>query len=235
MKFLSLALCLVLSACGGSGNNAPANTTSPPLDKTSETASYQVTFTGQWDSSFGTVPSGAHFTQLAGSAVLSSSSLWINGQAASPGIEALAEDGTTGTFIGEINAEATANTALKSVTSSSSNIGATGTTSFTIETSRTFPLFTFATMIAPSPDWFVGQSQFNFHNASGEWKTDETVQLRTYDSGTEEGITFSRSNPATAPHGVIHRLNETITGGIVFSDGLVDGKAIASVRFQRIK
>lgn len=238
LKIINLSLLSLFLAACSSSSSSPAPTpptTADSLDKTSEAATYQVTFTGQWTSDFGTVPAGAHFTQLAGSAVRASSSLWSNGQAASAGMEALAEDGTTATFISEIDAEITTNQALKSVTSNSSNTGATGTTSFTVDVNRTYPLFIFATMIAPSPDWFVGQSQFNLLNASGEWKDDETVPLRTYDAGTEDGNSFSRSNPATSPAGVIHRLSETISGGVVFNDGLVNNKAIASVTFTRTK
>ena len=235
---------LLLTGCGGGGDKSAApkppaaQTTTPPasnndtMNSTSSTAKYKVKFTAKWTNTFGSVPGSAHFTQLAGSAVTNESTLWRNGSAASSGFEVLAETGATGDFVAQINTEVSSNRAKKAVTWAGTE--AEGDSTLTIEFTRdVYHYFTFATMVAPSPDWFVGTDRFNLKNANGEWKQSETVELRVYDAGTENGNGFSLSNPATSPQGVITRLNETIANGTRFTNGLVDGKAIASVTFTR--
>ena len=46
-----------------------------------------------------------------------------------------------------------------------------------------------ASMIAPSPDWFIGLSGLNLY-ANKRWVADTTVQLFVYDAGTENGDVF---------------------------------------------
>ena len=211
-------------------NNAGGN----ELDPTSSTAKYKVKFTATWTDTFGTVPGSAHFTTLAGSAVTNESELWRSGSKASAGFEVLAETGGVSGFVDEIKAEVTANKALKSDTWAGTD--AEGDSELTFEFTRdVFHYFTFATMVAPSPDWFVGTSRYNLKTAEGKWRESAIVELRVYDAGTENGNGFSLSNPATSPQGNITRLNETIANGTKFVDGLVDGKAIATVTFTRVE
>ena len=69
-----------------------------------------------------------------------------------------------------------------------------------------FPLVTLATMIAPSPDWFVGVSGLSLqddHDDHGHWLDSHTVDLFPYDAGTEEGTMFSFDNADSMPAGSI--------------------------------
>ena len=68
------------------------------------------------------------------------------------------------------------------------------------------PRVTLLTMIAPSPDWFVGVSGLSLLDEQGEWMASRTVNLYPWDAGTEGGTEFSLSNPATSPQGVITSL-----------------------------
>lgn len=168
------------------------------------TAEYSVTFTGNWtiQSTPGGVVSSAHFTTLAIATHNSSVVFWESGGTATAGFEQLAELGATSSFLSEIRASPHSDVA----TTSSVGRGGTGTSSFTLTVKRSHPLFTFASMIGPSPDWFVGLNSRSLLNESNQWVSEVTIDLYPYDAGTEDGEEFSLSNPATVPQGVITSL-----------------------------
>jgi hypothetical protein len=67
------------------------------------------------------------------------------------------------------------------------------------------PLVTFVTMIAPSPDWFVGANSLNL-NANGEWIEQRVVELFPYDAGTDSGKTYTSPNEPISSPEAIHRI-----------------------------
>ncbi len=205
------------------------------LDITSESASYCMTFTARWTpQAFQLVPESAHFTTLVGAAVNDDSTLWASGELASRGLEEVAELGSTGIFASEIEEEISINAA--SALFRVGGTGPTGTATHTLDNSRSYPLVTFATMVAPSSDWFVGLSGYSLLNPSGEWVADTgDIDLPVYDAGTESGNTYSLDGVATLPPERIERLSETVNDRVVFEDGRVNGNFIASVRFQRVR
>ncbi len=72
------------------------------------------------------------------------------------------------------------------------------TTQSTFEIEVDDPNVTLISMVAPSPDWFVGVSDLSLRN--GEfWVQALTVDLHPYDAGTENGSSFSLNNLATDP------------------------------------
>ncbi|MCY4128882.1 MAG: spondin domain-containing protein [Gammaproteobacteria bacterium] len=172
-----------------------------------DTAEYSVKFTGNWtlDSTPGGVVGGAHFTRIAGGKHNSSVTFWASGQTATSGLESLAEIGSTSGFISEINASSHTDASF----TSSVGGGGTGTSTFTLNMKRTHPLVTLASMIGPSPDWFVGLSGYSLLDGDDNWVSSVTVNLYPYDAGTEDGENFSLSNPATNPQGVITSLRNT--------------------------
>lgn len=198
------------------------------------TARYSVTFTARWNAAdHGEVPSGAHFTTLAGAAVNADADLWVPGELASPGLENLAELGQTSTFLAEIAAKTEAGDAGESVTSSGT--GATGTSVFELTVSRDLSNFTFGSMIAPSPDWFVGLSEFPLLDGDGRWIEDTgDMGLPAWDAGTETGNQFSLSGTATNPAQSIRLLTETVGGTVEFNEGTIGGSYLATIRFRRI-
>jgi hypothetical protein len=149
----------------------------------SDSARYCVTFSAQWrEAGFGPVPGPAHFTTLIGAAVNEESQLWAADNSASPGFEKVAEAGTVALFTEEIELEIEGETALEVV--SVKGTGAVEERHYELELTQTFPLYTFATMIAPSPDWFVGLSQFSLKNEAGNWLDAVSLELPAYDAGT---------------------------------------------------
>lgn len=207
------------------------DTTEEPLPA----ASYSVTFTARWTAAdHGQVPGGAHFTTLAGAAVNADADLWVPGELASPGLERLAELGQTSTFLAEIAAATEAGDAAESVTSAGT--GAVGTSIFEVVVSHDLSRFTFASMIAPSPDWFVGLSEFSLLDDEGQWVEDTgDMGLPAWDAGTETGNRFSLSGTPTDPPQSIRLLTVTVSNGVEFEDGTVNGKYLATIRFRRIR
>jgi len=177
-------------------------------------ATYTVTYTGTWTASAtpGGVPDGAHFSPLIGGVHNANVAFLEAGGTATAGIEAMAERGRTAALTKEI--EAAGANAL-SVLRKESGSGATESSTFeSVVLTADHPRITLLSMIAPSPDWFVGVFGLSLLDAEGGWVEALTVDLHPYDAGTEEGEEFSFDNPATVPQGTITSLR----GASMFSD-----------------
>ena len=178
-----------------------SSTENDPMVRVQSSATYAVTFQGNWTtaSTPGGVVAGAHFTTLIGAIHNDMVTFWESGGTATPGVENVAELGSTGTFKSEINANSNAISVVEKGVSG----GGTGSAAFDITLTNEHPLVTLLSMIGPSPDWFVGVSGLSLLNTQGQWMSTLEVDLFPYDAGTEEGTEFSLSNPATSPQGVI--------------------------------
>ena len=75
------------------------------------------------------------------------------------------------------------------------------------DVTRDFPLATVVSMIAPSPDWFVGTSGLDLRDGDG-WAGKIVYDLRPYDSGTDDGVTFRSANANSEPAEPIHDLSD---------------------------
>ncbi len=194
---LSAALLLALPATAGAQTTA---------------AEYEVTFDGTWSSVThpSAFPSGAHFSPLIGGTHNDLYQVWQPGGIASPGIEIMAETGSIGTLITEIQAAIAAGTAGEFVTGPGLPVSpGQAVTTFTV--TDAFPLISLTTMVAPSPDWFVGVHDVSLLDANG-WIDDLTIDLYTYDAGTDSGTGFFSSNQDTNPQDPI----QLQTGGPFF-------------------
>ena len=177
-----------------------------PAQGNAQSATYRVTFEGKFTASAlasgVSVPSGEHFTTLIGAVHNGSVTFWSSGGTASAGVEAVAELGNTGTFKSEIKANMNAVTVFEQSIAS----GGTATATVDIVVTTDHPRVTLLSMVAPSPDWFVGVSGLSLLDAQADWLPSRTVNLYPWDAGTEEGTEFSLSNPATSPQGTITSL-----------------------------
>jgi hypothetical protein len=81
-----------------------------------------------------------------------------------------------------------------------------GSVSLDFDIGRDFPLVTLVTMVAPSPDWFVGVSGLSLIE-NGAWVAEKAVLLHPYDAGTDSGATFSSADAVTQPREPIHRID----------------------------
>ena len=182
--------------------------TLPALAQT-DAAVYRVTFEGQWTvrATPEGVPASAHFSPLIGAVHNADVTFWASGTMASAGIESMAEVGGTRALEREIDA---AGSSVASVLKHGGNVGATGTAMLDAVTlTAAHPLVTLVTMVAPSPDWFVGVSGLGLQDAQGNWLPSHVVELFPYDAGTEDGTEFSLDNNATSPQGVITSIEGT--------------------------
>ena len=75
-----------------------------------------------------------------------------------------------------------------------------------IEVSSDFPRVTLVTMIAPSPDWFVGISGESLLDEDGQWVSEKTFTLYPYDAGTDSGIDYTSPNADSDPAELIDSL-----------------------------
>ena len=192
-----------------------------PAQGKAQSAAYRVTFEGRWTTAATPdgVPGGAHFSPLIGAVHNDQVTFWREGGTASTGIESMAEVGGTNALKTDITAAGSnAGTIIERI----GNIGATATVTADFTVTSTHPLVTLLTMVAPSPDRFVGVSGLTLLDAQGDWLALHTVDLFPYDAGTEEGTEFLLSNAATSPRGTI----TSIKGTGKFSD-----EPIASLTF----
>ena len=200
-------------------------TKSDPVASVRSEATYTVTFQGAWNTTVtaGGVPSGGHFTTLIGGVHNAEVTFLKEGGMATAGVEIMAELGGTGTLTNEVRAAEP--NALSVLQGSAGNIGPTGSSTINMVTLTTdHPRVTLLSMVAPSPDWFVGVSGLSLLDAGADWLPSQTVNLYPWDAGTEEGTEFSLTNSATSPP-------ETITSlrGI----GKFSNERIATLTFTR--
>lgn len=189
-----------------------------------DAASYRLTFRGTWTRSVtpGGVPGRAHFSPLIGAVHNDRVSFWEAGGRASRQMERVAELGIQR----DLRALMERNPQVLAVVEKEPPRGGTASASIEFDADRDHPLVTLATMIAPSPDWFVGVSARSLLDESGRWIDNLEVDLFPYDAGTEEGTEFSLDNPATVPQGTI----TSIRGMEKFTDG-----PMARLTFERLR
>jgi hypothetical protein len=196
LKYFALGAVFVISGC----SNDPDSDNSD-VDLAAD-AQYKVEFQANWNNiSFPTNHPGssAHFSGLIGTTHNSNTSFWSVGSLASAGVKSVAETGKKTAFKAEIAAEKTNNNAEYML--DGGGIGS-GTASVSIEFSvnKDHSLVTLISMIAPSPDWFVGVQDLDLYDQNNnDWFASKTVNLASYDAGTDSGATFKSSDSATSP------------------------------------
>lgn len=188
-----------------------------------ESASYRLTFQGAWTRAVtpGGVPGSAHFSPLIGAVHNDRVTFWAPGGRASRQVERVAELGIQR----DLGALMERSAHVSEVLEKEPPRGGTASASIEFEVAAEYPLVTLLTMIAPSPDWFVGVHGLSLRDDAGQWRDRLEVDLFPYDAGTEEGTEFSLDNPATVPQGTI----ASIRGMGKFTD-----RPIARLVFERV-
>jgi hypothetical protein len=173
------------------------------LEAHASVAQYELVFTADWSAETHPTafPSNPHFSGLVGGTHRNEVSFWEVGELATVGIENVAERGRQRELKDEVTASIQQGDAW-SVISEFGISPSPGSRTVTVEVSSTHPLATVVTMIAPSPDWFVGVSGLDLRE-SGQWRDEVVVDLFPYDAGTDGGSTFGSPNIDTVPREVI--------------------------------
>jgi len=185
---LLLSLSLGLAACGGSSNDS-ADETMPDGDE----VRYRLTFNASWSAqTFPTnFPSGPHFSPVIGATHNDQDVLWARNQISTPGIEQVAETGATSTYRSELEvkvAEGNVDNIFQG-----SSFTSPGSSSVEFSVNLTHSRVSAISMIAPSPDWFVGIRDIDLYEG-GEWAERLEFDLPLYDSGTDTGAQFGSAN-----------------------------------------
>jgi hypothetical protein len=194
---LALGLALLTTACAASSME-PTGTPS--------TARYRATFQATWSAATHPTdfPPSAHFTALVGGTHTSQVAFWREGSVATDGIRDMAERGLTSTLSNEISNAIAAGTAQRAFTGGSIGSSPGGATA-EFDVSQSHPLVTLVSMIAPSPDWFVGVTALPLFQ-NGQWLADRRVDLDPWDAGTDGGATFLSPDLALTPRLPIARI-----------------------------
>ena len=168
-----------------------------PVNKTAE---YTVTFSFDWNKNdFPTdYPSNPHFSPLVGWVHKKGNSFFNTGKTATDGIKNMAEFGSTTTLVGELQALIDENKGLKTYLGSGLS-GGVGTISLDVTVSSEFPAVSLATMLAPSPDWYIGCANVDLTDTNGEFVATKTISGGVYDAGTDNGATFTAANSVSSP------------------------------------
>lgn len=171
-------------------------------------ATYRIDFDVAWSAANhpGAWPASAHFSPLVGTTHDASTTFWEPGGIASPGIEQMAETGGTSTLRGEFSAA----TGRRGGHLLSTTIFGPGRRTIEFDVDKSESLVTFVTMVAPSPDWFVGVSGLDLYDG-GTWADGLVVDLFAWDAGTDSGSSFTSGNLDTNPQEPIALLDNPLS------------------------
>jgi hypothetical protein len=199
-----LVVAAAAAACGGSSMAPLAPAAPSPSPTPPAIARYEVVFDASWHESTHAVPPDPHFSRLIGGTHDERVRFWEEGGLASEGIKRMAEIGAQAPLDEEVLSAVAAGTAqhLLAGRQQPANPGATR---LEFEVGRDHPLVTLVTMVAPSPDWFVGVSGLPLFE-NGDWVREKEVALVPWDAGTDSGATFLAADRPTRPRQPISRI-----------------------------
>lgn len=123
--------------------------------------------------------------------------LFEDGRTATSGLKLLAENGRSTVLDAEFT-EARRRERIGEVVKTEGLKKVPGTMTAEIIVSQDHPFVSFATMLAPSPDWFTGASNVELR-AEGKWLKRLRVPLWAWDAGTDGGSSYLSANQETQP------------------------------------
>ena len=205
---VTLVALAVLASCGDSNDSMPVSP-SPvpaPVPDPDPRASYRVTFEATWSAAThpDMFPETPHFSGLIGATHEDGFRLWQGGTIASNGIEAMAELGAKTPFDLEIQQAIDAGRA-EHLLSGGGIARSPNAVVLDFDISLDKPSVTLVSMIAPSPDWFVGVSNLSLLD-NGDWADELVIDLEPYDAGTDSGASYESRDRDTSPREPIARI-----------------------------
>lgn len=184
---LSIFASSVLLGCGSSNSGSGENCV--------DDICYRLTFHEVWNAgNFPTeYPVNSHFSPLIGAVHGPAVDFFELNQSASSGIESMAETGNTTLLRGAIEDAVNAVTALNVILGDGiSNANTSASVVFGV--TDAFPMVTLVSMVAPSPDWFIGIDSLNLKDVNDNFYDNLTINLEVYDAGTDQGVSFASTN-----------------------------------------
>ncbi len=182
----------------------------PIEEVTLKKARYRLTFTSLWDRDdhLGR-PSNAHFSPIVLTVHNEAHRLLPIGEFTGKALERVAEVGVPTDLNQEIARDKSSGSVLSSLNTRNQNVPSQLTQIIEFEATTDFSLVSFVTMIAPSPDWIVGQDSLDLHDGADFLVSTGEINLYAYNAGTEDGDrggNFSINNRATQNPTPIERL-----------------------------
>lgn len=179
-------------------------------DNTSRSASsaiYEVTFDINWNKDDFPVnyPSNPHFSKIIGWSHSSTSNFFALESMASEGIQKMAELGATAPLSDEINQKISDGEGHELIIGENLGSGV-GKITVEVNVNKKHPSITLATMIAPSPDWYLAVVNITLLE-NEEFVKEKVVTASIYDSGTDSGTDYTSSNEITNPQESISKLS----------------------------
>lgn len=218
-----LAVIVLTTAIGGCTNapatTAPSPVTAPveaptptpapmptPVPAPDSVARYLVTFDSSWSRQTHPTewPDDAHYSGLIGGTHNDKVMFWAEGQPASPGIQAMAERGRKSPLDQEVM-DAIAAGSAQHVLSGDAIGRSPGAVALEFEVSVNFPRVTLVSMVAPSPDWFVGVAGLPLL-VDNQWVDRHVATLYPWDAGTDSGASYASPDVRTSPAALVQRL-----------------------------
>lgn len=177
-----------------------------------QSATYSCVLTNNWSGmrhpiDYASVTNVAHWSPPVLLAHNDFVDLWSPGDFASPGIEDVAELGSTPALRDEIEILQTKGLAGQMVIGADQfNARDPPQTLDPITLSPKYPSLSTISMIAPSPDWFSGIDSFSPRGPGGYWYQSFEIATYPFDAGTEQGTTYTINNDEEPIHGPIYQL-----------------------------
>ena len=196
-----------------------------------EQVRYRVTFNSTWSKTSHpkNFPRNPHFSGLVGVTHSPEVLLWKNDHFASRGLELVAETGGKTVINQEIDQLIKRGSAQFKI-SGAGIPNSPGKVAVNFNVTRTYSKVSLVSMLAPSPDWFVGVSGLELYK-DNKWLTKKVIPLAVYDSGTDSGKRFVSGDQNTSPANLISRLTSSASD-TDFKNG---EKIIGTFTFERIK
>ncbi|WP_205032200.1 spondin domain-containing protein [Hwanghaeella grinnelliae] len=156
-----------------------------------DSADYHVTVTLNWTEAAFPVgfPEDPHFSRFIGMTHNERFTLFADGQTASTGLGLVATNGRVSILKAELG-EMTRRKRIGSVVEADALKAGAGVVQMTATLTSAHNRFSFATMVAPSPDWITGASGIVL-NPDGPWLESLTLPLWVWDAGVDGGQTFT--------------------------------------------
>jgi hypothetical protein len=197
------------------------------------TANYNISVNTTWNAtdhssiaSIGNLPNDPHWSALALVTHKNNNEFLQLGNIASQGVQSIAEFGSTTNFQSEVNTAISLLNADQYLQSGFSPRGAVSFASINnITVSETYPLVTFLSMIAPSPDWFIAVNSESLRSGNSGvnngWKDSYSIDLFVYDAGTDDGTDYASANAESNPK----------VGVFMINNAPINGKKVATATF----
>lgn len=164
-----------------------------------ETADYRFKIQVTWSAETHPLDFPPHptFSHIIGATHNDGYALFKDGETGSSGLELIAERGRVSIFRIELD-EAVDRGLIGSVFEGDEIETIPGEATLPFSATTKFPLVSFATMIAPSPDWITGVSSIALHDGK-QWVDRLDLPLWAWDAGTDGGETYQARNQDTQP------------------------------------